>query len=171
MLCPQFKDICYQQTQNFFESRKKYDIIMLRHVLEHVESPISFIKKLAGKLTSGGLLLVEVPNSENFFCRYLTEFSPSYYVPYHLVHFSCKSFAAVFEKAGLEAVISQGEMPLISNLLANMAGIKLNIFLQLMGIFLYPVQALLGLLRGEKTVLIAAARGNARAEQYVKVPR
>ena len=154
------QSITYLQTRDFFESGKRYDIILLRHVLEHVEHPVDFIKKLADKLNPGGILLVEAPNIENVFCRYFTKFSPSFYPPYHLAHFTRKSFAAVFEKAGLKADISQGEMPLVSNLLANMTGIKLNIFFQLMGIVLYPAQVILGFFSGEKTVLIAAARKN-----------
>jgi SAM-dependent methyltransferase len=39
----------------------RFDIIMLRHVLEHVDDPITQLKQLSSHLTENGQLFIEVP--------------------------------------------------------------------------------------------------------------
>jgi SAM-dependent methyltransferase len=41
-----------------------FDLVICRHVLEHVLSPRSFLKKLAGLVRNGGYLYLEVPSAE-----------------------------------------------------------------------------------------------------------
>lgn len=45
-----------------FESTEKYKNIILGHVLEHVASPVSVLKKCRGLLAEGGRILAAVPN-------------------------------------------------------------------------------------------------------------
>lgn len=45
---------------------KKYDVIRLSNVLEHLHAPLDVIAKLKTHLNPGGLLLVEGPIEENF---------------------------------------------------------------------------------------------------------
>lgn len=40
----------------------EFDLISLVHVLEHIVNPIKFLKNISKKLTSNGLILIEVPN-------------------------------------------------------------------------------------------------------------
>jgi SAM-dependent methyltransferase len=44
---------------------RKYDLIILRHVLEHLETPSEFVATLAGFLKPAGQLWVEVPDLES----------------------------------------------------------------------------------------------------------
>ena len=43
-----------------------FDFIRLNHVLEHINDPVSALKKLASWLADDGLLYVEVPNIESY---------------------------------------------------------------------------------------------------------
>src|SRR5262249_49007443 len=42
----------------------QFQMISLIHVLEHIPSPVRFVKQLLAKLEPGGLLLIEVPDCE-----------------------------------------------------------------------------------------------------------
>ncbi len=48
-----------------FTTEKRYDNIILGHVLEHVENPVSILKMCKGWLSEGGRVLAAVPNSHS----------------------------------------------------------------------------------------------------------
>ena len=48
------------------EDEKKYDLIILSHVLEHVYDIQDFMEKVKKKLTNNGLIYIEVPNADNY---------------------------------------------------------------------------------------------------------
>lgn len=52
-----------------FFSRKKFDVIILKHVLEHIEKPKPFLKKIHRLLTPGGYLIVSCPNMNSLMAR------------------------------------------------------------------------------------------------------
>ena len=62
------------------ESGKKYDLITLFHVLEHLPDPLGAIKSIAGHLEDQGILYVEVPD--------LCSRDTSPYNFYHKAHIS-----------------------------------------------------------------------------------
>lgn len=48
---------------NYFTSNEKFDFIVASNVLEHVDEPISFLKKTKRLLESSGHLVITVPNA------------------------------------------------------------------------------------------------------------
>lgn len=46
-----------------FETDRRYDVIVLGFVLEHVDDPVLILKKYAGFLNEGGQMFVAVPNA------------------------------------------------------------------------------------------------------------
>ena len=50
---------------NLDSCNKKYDLIFLNHVLEHVEDPVVFLKGVKSVLNKGGLLYIEVPHNDH----------------------------------------------------------------------------------------------------------
>ena len=48
-----------------FESERKFDLIIMGHVLEHVEDPIQIIKKFSHFLKEGGRIWAAVPNANS----------------------------------------------------------------------------------------------------------
>ncbi len=69
---------------------KKFDLISMSHVLEHMPDPIAFLSELAELLTEEGKVLVEVPNLYGH-----TSFEIS-----HLSSFSPHTLAEIFKQAG-----------------------------------------------------------------------
>ena len=49
--------------ENFLESKSKYDIIILSHVIEHFREPKEILIKIKSMLKENGFIYIEVPNS------------------------------------------------------------------------------------------------------------
>ena len=70
---------------------RRFDLIVLAHVLEHVAEPSALVAALLGKLRSGGTLLVEVPNGDH---RYKANFES------HLLFFDEASLGSLLRGHG-----------------------------------------------------------------------
>lgn len=105
-------DDFWQQTET-----EEYNIIHLGDVLEHLDKPAEFLKKLSGKLKkSNGILLVEGPleNNKNlaFFFRYISSMimlivNPSKkvsHVPYHVTFSNARNQRQLFEDSGFRTL-------------------------------------------------------------------
>jgi len=85
-------------------TNKKFDVITLWHVLEHVPNLEDYIKKLKELLKPNGVLVVAVPNFKSFDANHYKEFWAAYDVPRHLWHFSIKSIRLLFSKVNMSVV-------------------------------------------------------------------
>ena len=56
------KDILFEE----FNSDKKYDLILMMHILEHVEDPDYILKKYSKFLEKNGKIIIIVPNANSF---------------------------------------------------------------------------------------------------------
>jgi 2-polyprenyl-3-methyl-5-hydroxy-6-metoxy-1,4-benzoquinol methylase len=93
---------------------KKYDVIRLSNVLEHLTNPNEVIKSLYSKLSPNGILLVEGPIEHNF--SLAQTFRNSYFAiakllrphriiqfpPYHIFFSNAKNQKVFFEKLGFK---------------------------------------------------------------------
>lgn len=92
--------------ENFLESKSKYDIIILSHVIEHFREPKEILIKIKSMLKENGFIYIEVPNSPmpnecsyNMLMRYLnTE---------HIVNFNMDNLIKFTESADLKIVRSE----------------------------------------------------------------
>ncbi|WIH80422.1 class I SAM-dependent methyltransferase [Brachyspira pilosicoli] len=92
--------------ENFLESKSKYDIIILSHVIEHFREPKEILIKIKSMLKENGFIYIEVPNSPmpnecsyNMLMRYLnTE---------HIVNFNMDNLIKFAESADLKIVRSE----------------------------------------------------------------
>lgn len=92
--------------ENFLESKSKYDIIILSHVIEHFREPKEILIKIKSMLKENGFIYIEVPNSPmpnecsyNMIMRYLnTE---------HIVNFNMYNLIKFAESADLKIVRSE----------------------------------------------------------------
>lgn len=75
---------------------KKFDVITLWHVLEHVEMLSDYISKLKELLSDDGRLVIAVPNHKSYDAKYYKEFWAAFDVPRHLWHFSQTSIHKIF---------------------------------------------------------------------------
>ena len=76
-----------------------YDIVVMNHVLEHVNDPVQFLSDVRAKLTDKGIVYIAVPNVNSWEARLPGWTS---YEPYHLVYFSPATLGRVVKKAGFE---------------------------------------------------------------------
>jgi SAM-dependent methyltransferase len=98
-----------QEGHDYFQGRledfttdKKFDLILLLNLIEHVAEPVSVLKKAGSLLRPGGVILIKTPNTQSLDARI---FHRSYWgglhCPRHWVIFSEKSFRKAAALSGL----------------------------------------------------------------------
>lgn len=88
-------------------SRAEFDLIVMFHVLEHVEHPVEFLSSLRTLLREDGTLVVEVPNIDDALIALyqLPSYEEFYYQKAHLYYFSPRTLSLVLEKAGYRGLV------------------------------------------------------------------
>ena len=81
---------------------KKFSVITLWHVLEHIPDPEEAVAKIAALMDQNGIVVVAVPNFNSFDAHHYKEFWAAFDVPRHLSHFSKKAIAAIFGTYGFK---------------------------------------------------------------------
>lgn len=81
---------------------KKFDVITMWHVLEHVPNLYECLGQLKELLNDKGKLIIAVPNFKSYDANYYKEFWAAYDVPRHLWHFSQKSIHNLFESVQMK---------------------------------------------------------------------
>ena len=92
--------------ENFLESKSKYDIIILSHVIEHFKEPKEILIKIKSMLKKEGVIYIEVPNSpmpEE--CSY--EMLMRYLNTEHIVNFTMDNLIKFVESANLKVIRSE----------------------------------------------------------------
>ncbi|MBD3370664.1 methyltransferase domain-containing protein [Candidatus Fermentibacteria bacterium] len=94
-----------------YQPEEEYDLVVLRHVLEHLPEPLAAMGKIRSLLRSEGNALLEFPNVEGWEPRFKhflhrsgirrMKYSPDY-VPGHCNEFCRSSFALLVQKTGFE---------------------------------------------------------------------
>lgn len=84
---------------------EKFDVIVIRHVLEHFESPYPVLMSIRNLLKKDGLLVVIVPNIR---CigRYLFNTNWAWVLPWHCNFFSPRSLCRIASRSGFMVVKS-----------------------------------------------------------------
>lgn len=88
------------ESSYFTEKKECFDIVILRHFIEHVYSPASLLLDIKKVLTKDGVIIIETPNVE----YYLKHGSFETFNLQHLQAFSLYSVNEVFKKASLNLV-------------------------------------------------------------------
>lgn len=82
-------------------TNKKFDVITLWHVLEHVENLQEYISGLKKLLTKEGRIVIAVPNYKSYDALFYKECWAAYDVPRHLWHFSQNSISKLFSEVSM----------------------------------------------------------------------
>ncbi|HMB62807.1 MAG TPA: class I SAM-dependent methyltransferase [Eudoraea sp.] len=85
-------------------SGRKYNVITLWHVLEHLPDLDGDLNKLVGLLDKNGVLVIAVPNFKSHDARHYKNYWAGFDVPRHLWHFSKTSIERLFLKKGMEVI-------------------------------------------------------------------
>jgi len=137
----------------------EYDLIMLRHVLEHDHHPRALLAKLGRHLTSDGILYIEVPNLSGWWCGRLSRRVNSNSLPFHIFHFTAASLSTVIESAGLHADIGFNDMPLMGTGAAMLLKREKTLAFQLLGVAAHPLQIILSFIFGPACVNAMCRKG------------
>jgi SAM-dependent methyltransferase len=87
---------------------KKYSIVTLFHVLEHLHEPECFIKSCMMLLKEGGILLIEVPNFGDELLHYSAKYREFYFQRAHLSYFDPPRLELLIRRAGYEGFTIRG---------------------------------------------------------------
>lgn len=89
---------CYVED---LHDNEKYDLIVMRHVLEHIEDPKAILHRLVNRLNPDGLIMVVVPNID---CigRKLLDADWAWVLPWHCNFFNPHSLALLLDGCGLQ---------------------------------------------------------------------
>lgn len=94
-----------RESLNDLSSHKKFEIITLYHVLEHIHDMRKTVKILLTHLKPQGYIIFAVPNPTSWDAKKYGNFWAGWDVPRHLYHFdiaAMKSFAEIFELSVVE---------------------------------------------------------------------
>jgi 2-polyprenyl-3-methyl-5-hydroxy-6-metoxy-1,4-benzoquinol methylase len=89
---------CIVGSAETFSSDKKFDVIWLNHVFEHLSQPIEFLKRINNFLNDSGFIFIEVPSVEK-----INDYRQFLRVP-HAYNYSRKSLINISKKADYEIV-------------------------------------------------------------------
>ncbi|WKV13276.1 class I SAM-dependent methyltransferase [Marivirga harenae] len=96
------KTAVHNNIQNLNLKNRKFDVITLWHVLEHIHDINNTIKILKTILKEKGKIVVAVPNIESYENSVFDEEWAAYDVPRHLYHFSQETMKTLMLKHGLK---------------------------------------------------------------------
>src|SRR5205807_2973484 len=100
-----------------------FDVIASFHVLEHVDSPRSFIHAAAERLKPGGLMVIETPNIDSLPYK-LMRSQWRQFIPEHYFFFDKHSITRLFADCGLktndvQSIGKYASLELITNRLSR----------------------------------------------------
>tara|TARA_B100001093_G_scaffold519616_1_gene609478 strand:+ start:777 stop:1550 length:774 start_codon:yes stop_codon:yes gene_type:complete len=122
---------------------KKFDIIVMRHVFEHIFDLNKFIKKIKKNLKNkDSNLIIEVPNMNSMWRKIMKERWPGYFYPFHYYVFSKKFLKTYLSKNDLKVVGEQNLEPAIIGSYLLTFGINKSIC-KLLSLIFYPLQFLI----------------------------
>lgn len=84
---------------------KKYDVIVMRHVIEHLNEPAPVLEKIfTDGLKSGGLLFLKLPRLDSWETRLFGRFCDAFDFPRHRVHFTKQGIMNILERIGYKNI-------------------------------------------------------------------
>ena len=82
-----------------------FDVIALFHVIEHVQDPVDFLRRLNALTREGGLIFIATPNVDSVTDRLFGFQHPNYHQEDHLLFFSTETLRQVLQKASFEPLV------------------------------------------------------------------
>ncbi|PIQ69015.1 MAG: hypothetical protein COV91_00815 [Candidatus Taylorbacteria bacterium CG11_big_fil_rev_8_21_14_0_20_46_11] len=119
--CDYSKSLGFEVKNSFFspelfQNHKKFDVVNIALVLEHVPSPIDFLEGVKKILKPGGIVCITCPNDYNQFQKILVEskdYSPWWVVPrHHINYFDFKSMKRLLSHTGFDVAELFGTFPM-----------------------------------------------------------
>jgi SAM-dependent methyltransferase len=77
-----------------------FDVVVMRHSLEHTHNPVNVIHEVRRIMKSGGLLVIGVPNIDSFVSKITTDKWRGLDIPRHLFHFNPSTISTLLYQIG-----------------------------------------------------------------------
>jgi 2-polyprenyl-3-methyl-5-hydroxy-6-metoxy-1,4-benzoquinol methylase len=81
-----------------------FDVVTMRHSLEHVPDPPAILRAARDLLAPGGRLVIQVPNFAGWDVDYFGDAAIALDLPIHLTHFTPDTLRAMLEREGFRPV-------------------------------------------------------------------
>lgn len=92
----------FQGTIEAFNTEKRYDLILMLNLVEHVADPLAVMKKVESLLTPGGIILIKTPNTKSWDAHLFRKtYWGGLHCPRHWIIFSEKSFRTLISSTSL----------------------------------------------------------------------
>ena len=101
-------DLTVEKSTNLESFSRKFDIITMWHVLEHVTELNTTVAEFKRLLSNNGKVIIAVPNLKSFDCSYYKKYWAGYDLPIHLYHFTKNSITKLFKKHGFSLLKTKG---------------------------------------------------------------
>lgn len=90
---------------------KQYDLVIMSHLLEHIEKPVEYLRRVANLIKPSGLLLLVVPNLDGYDpdSMWRRESHITLFDHTHNMAFSKKGLTLLLEKAGYMVLMVSSE--------------------------------------------------------------
>ncbi|MEM8895557.1 MAG: class I SAM-dependent methyltransferase, partial [Bacteroidota bacterium] len=98
---------------------KKYDLIYLIHVIEHLPDPTGTLKRINELLEPGGRIVICTPNHSNPERKWFGQYWDGWDTPRHIYVFNPKSLKALLEATGFKDITVNYEVYSLFNRSSN----------------------------------------------------
>lgn len=82
--------------------RQQFDLVTASQVIEHEPDPLNFLISIKRKLKSGGRVVLSFPNLNAIYRHVFGRRWLHWHIPYHLNHFTPRSFILLAKRAGFK---------------------------------------------------------------------
>ncbi len=107
-----------------FQTDKKFDLIIMRHVLEHLADPIADLKKIKNMLKTDGKIYCVLPNAGAIERKIFKNDWYAWQIPFHFFHYNNKTIGLLAEEVGIGVLsVSYSYLPII---IIRSIGLKLE---------------------------------------------
>jgi 2-polyprenyl-3-methyl-5-hydroxy-6-metoxy-1,4-benzoquinol methylase len=109
---PESAPVEYVHLPDLFTARfeNAFDVIVLRHVLEHTPDARATVRRLAPLVKRGGTLVIEIPNFDSPWRRLFGSHYCQLGIPQHLMHYNRRSFRRALQPLEQEKLIELIEL-------------------------------------------------------------
>jgi 2-polyprenyl-3-methyl-5-hydroxy-6-metoxy-1,4-benzoquinol methylase len=112
----------FENLNKIISSNKKFDLILLDNVLEHVTDPFELLKNISQIISNTGCLIIEVPNDFSLFQQYLLDnghIDREFWVapPDHLSYFNKNGLISIADDSGWKIEKAMSDFPIDLDLL------------------------------------------------------
>lgn len=93
----------FEGTIEQFQTSRKFDLILMLNLVEHVKNPLAVLQKAESLLTGNGVIVIKTPNTRSWDARlYKKSYWGGLHCPRHWVIFSEKSFRLMLRSTTLQ---------------------------------------------------------------------